>query len=166
MISHERLREVLSYDPHTGVFTWRVTNSNRARAGTEAGSVGVWDGQERRSIFVDGRRYKAHRLAVFYEAGEWPAGIVDHINGNAIDNRIANLRVVTPLQSVWNTGGRRKSTSGLKGVSLHRKTGLWLAQIRENGAKKFLGYFKTQEDAAKAYQAKARVLHGEFYRNQ
>lgn len=92
------LRATLLYDPDTGVFTRAITRGSLA-AGTKAGSlnrVGYWQ------IGVCGRTYTAQRLAWFYVHGDWPDGDIDHINRDKLDNRIANLRVISRSENLRN----------------------------------------------------------------
>src|SRR5690606_34614864 len=99
MLTQQRLKELLYYDPETGIFTRLVGRSGpRARAGDVAGSD---NGKGYIRIYVDGRPYKAHRLAWFYMHGEWPEEI-DHRNGERADNRLSNLRPVTRQQNNLN----------------------------------------------------------------
>jgi len=95
---------------------------------------------------------------------EVPEGkVVDHINHNGLDNRKANLRIVTVLQNSWNA---RKQTgnfsSKYKGVSLIKRTWKWKANIIYKGKKIFLGCFDDEHSAAKAYDARAAKLFGEY----
>lgn len=85
---------------------------------------------------------------------------VDHIDGDGLNNTRQNLRLSTRAQNSWNTGARSHSRTGLKGVSVH--PGAFHAAIAVRGKSTFLGRFKTAEEAARAYDAAARVLHGEF----
>jgi len=87
---------------------------------------------------------------------------IDHINGNGLDNRRCNLRWATASQQQWNRRPSRNNSSGYKGVRFDRERNKWRAEIAAGGKRKFLGRFDTPEDAAKAYDAAARELHGEF----
>lgn len=90
---------------------------------------------------------------------------VDHVNGNRMDNRRDNLRICTPQENVWNMKKflRKKQSSVLyKGVYLKPETGLWRARVRYNGKDIHCGYWNTEEEAAKAYDQKAKELFGEF----
>lgn len=94
MLTAERLRELLSYDPETGWFTWRVTRSSngRADAGSRAGALRS-DGY--RHVTVDQHKYKEHRLAWLYMTGKWPEADLDHKNNTRDDNRFSNLRAAS-----------------------------------------------------------------------
>lgn len=156
-LTAERLREVLDYNPETGVFTWRVSNGKRAVAGQLAGGISR-NGYVR--ISIDDARHYAHRLAWLYVHGVWPKGQIDHINGAKTDNRIANLREATNAQNGQNRRtARADSQSGLIGVYLHPISGRWGAEIVRDGQKHSLGYFDTPEAAHAAYLAAKRELH-------
>ena len=93
-----------------------------------------------------------------------PKGMyVDHINGNGLDNRRANIRIATKQQNCWNRKKRRGNCSSrFKGVSLNKKTGKWTASIFCDGQSFYIGLFSDEEAAARAYDAKARELYGEY----
>lgn len=86
--------------------------------------------------------------------------VVDHVNGNGMDNRRCNLRVVTALQNSWNRHKRTIGSSSFKGV--WGRPGRWLAAITVRGVRKHLGTFVVEEDAAAAYDAAAVAAFGEF----
>lgn len=86
---------------------------------------------------------------------------VDHINGNGLDNRKANLRIATRAQNAQNIK-RADNQTGFKGVYFHKGNQLFHACISANGQKYSCGYFDTAEEAARAYDAKAKELHKEF----
>lgn len=158
-ICPEYLRSILDYDPHIGVFRWKVDRGGRSnskiKAGTIAGSMneeGYW------VIGIDGQVYGAHRLAWAWMHGKWPDRIVDHDNQFKTDNRILNLRLADEKQSVRNR--KSKNKHGLKGVTVKR--GLYRARIMVDGKSIHIGYYLTKEEAHAAYVEKARELHGRF----
>ena len=87
--------------------------------------------------------------------------VIDHINGNGLDNRRANLRLATVAQNAWNSK-KRNSRSGYKGVWFAADKGLWRAAIVYHGRRIHIGYFKDKIAAAKAYDAAARKYYGDF----
>lgn len=155
-----RLRDVLDYDPETGLFVWKKRTGPRSNPGSIAGVTKKDRGYV--EIRVDGRTYKAHRLAWLYVHGRWPSGDIDHINMVTSDNRICNLREATRSQNCCNKRPRRDSRAGIKGVCWYKQLARWVAQIRIRGESHHLGYFHTIEEAAKAYEVAARKFHGEF----
>jgi hypothetical protein len=156
----ERLRELLSYNTETGVFTWRVSTNNRIRVGQVAGVL--HDGYVR--VAVAKHRHLAHVLAWLHHYGRWPADQIDHINGDPSDNRIANLRECSHAQNAQNRKRRIDNASGFKGVHGCRQG--WRATLRRGGRLMHLGYFKTPEAAHDAYLAAAEQHFGEFARGQ
>lgn len=148
-ISAQRLRELLRYDPTSGIFTW-LHPKRMQRAGPVAGSHSHRRGYV--TIRVDGRRYYAHRLAWLWIHGEWPEEI-DHINGVTSDNRICNLRNVGRVANMWNVRKTRPNKRGFTGVTLHKKSGLYFAHIKINTRLTSLGYYSAPEDAHAAYVA-------------
>lgn len=154
-LTAERLRELLHYDPETGVFTWRVSGRGPAKAGSIAGTIKP---KGYRVIWIGGN-YKAHRLAWLYVHGHWPKDQIDHINHVKDDNRIANLREVTNGQNMQNRTHQRNSPSGFKGVLGRTKSGRWPAKIASNGKQIWLGTFDSAELAYAAYCEAAARLH-------
>lgn len=101
-----------------------------------------------------------HRLIM--GAPPFPGAQVDHINGNKLDNRSANLRWATRSQNQANTGLRKTNSSGYKGVYWHKEKGRWRAMISFEGRLRHIDYYDTAEEAARAYDAAAIELFGEF----
>jgi hypothetical protein len=95
-----------------------------------------------------------------------PDCLVDHINGDGLDNRRSNLRLATPEGNARNRGIGRNSTSGVKGVTKHKGSGKWRAQISMRKTFLHLGLFDTIEEASAAYAAASARLHGEFSRDE
>jgi hypothetical protein len=143
-----KLSEQLAYDPETGVFTW-VVSKRKVKAGSIAGSRGP--GYV--TIFFEGKKYYAHRLAWLFTHGEFPPQLIDHINGDQRDNRISNLRAATVSQNKRNSKVQRSSKSGVKGVWWCARIKKWQAQATYLGRKNNLGYYCTAEEAQQAYIA-------------
>lgn len=158
-LTFARLREVLRYDPKTGVFTWRVSASPQRPAGSTAGCMSKrHSGKTYARIRIDGVLYYAHRLALFYLHGTWPTN-TDHKNGSSEANHRANLREANQSQNLTNRGLLSRNTSGFKGVSKFRNG--WRAQV---GSSVHLGVFADPKKAARAYDSAARRLYGPFAR--
>lgn len=162
-LTQARLQELLRYDPRTGKFRWRVPRRQGGRAGDIAGSRMRWDYW---CIHLDGHSYRAHQLAWFYMKGEWGRPMIDHRDGNSMNNRWANLRLSTVSSNAANRKRYRSNTSGYKGVSFHRRMRRWTAYITKDGRRYTLGCFDTAEAAHEAYAAAARELFGEFARTE
>jgi hypothetical protein len=157
-LTAERLREVLHYNSETGNFTWRIPR-RRVHAGDVAGSR---SGKGYFVIRVDYRLYRAHRLAYLYMTGVWPTAEIDHKDTDRSNNRWHNLREATSAQNSQNSGRQKRNISGFKGVSRYGRR--WCAMITANGERYRSGSFRTPEEAAYAYAAAAKHLHGEFAR--
>ncbi len=155
-LTQERLREVLHYDPETGIFTWRV---NRAQmvAGSVAGGPngkGYW------YIKIDRYSYPAHRLAWLYVHGVWPPFDTDHHDTKPSNNRIDNLREATRGQNRQNMRKAHKNNkAGLLGVMWHKQSQRWRAKITVDGKGIHLGNFLTPELASAAYAEAKRKYH-------
>lgn len=117
-----------------------------------------------RVIGIGGKRYKNARLAVFYMTGKWPAGVVDHRDGDTLNDVWGNLRDCTRRQNSWNRRLNSDNKSGYKGVFWHTQAGCWGAAITANKKKYFLGLFDDIAAADLAYKTAAKRHHGEFVR--
>jgi len=143
MISVERLKELLTYEPSTGVFTWNpVVRKSRAKAYSPAGSLTAYGYIQ---IKIDQRKLFAHRLAWLFVTGKWPIGEIDHINRNRTDNRFCNLREVSKKQNHEN----RSRPNGV-GVRFEADRQKWLARIKHNQRTINLGRFDSEEEAIAA----------------
>lgn len=159
-ISAARLRELLLYDPSTGLFLWLQDRGTRKVKGLVAGSLNSNGYVE---ITVDGGRYWCHRLAWLYVHGQMPHEI-DHLNGQRNDNRIANLRDVSHQVNIHNAPVQSiKNATGAKGVRRHR-AGLFCAEIWSTGVRHHLGTFDTIAAASEAYKAAKSRLHAPAFR--
>lgn len=155
-LTAERLREVMHYDPATGEFLWKKPTSNRVKAGDRPREVN----QGYYVLTIDGKTYRAHRLAWLFVYGKWPDQMIDHKNCDRKDNRIENLRDVS---RTINQQNRRSacgnSKSGLLGAHWNASANLWHSAISVHGVRHRLGNFKTAEAAHQAYLAAKRRLH-------
>lgn len=155
----KQLFDFLNYEPKTGAFTWRVDMQRGSKAGDVAGNVNC---RGYRSIWINGLQFFAHRIAWAMSHGEWPELDIDHINENKSDNRISNLRHASRSENMFNRGKNKNNTSGVKGVSFCKCTGMWRAQMTLNRKPINIGRFKTKEEASEAYLNKAKEHRGEF----
>lgn len=146
MLTHQRLLEVLRYEPTEGRFYWlKKGRGVRSSRNYQAGS---FDAHGYGQINIDGKVLKEHRLVWFYVHGEWPPGQIDHINHERRDNRIDNLRLVDNCENHKNRPMQKNNTTGHVGVSIHR--GAFVAKITVLGKQIHLGRFKLLCDAVAA----------------
>lgn len=151
------LREFLDYDRETGIFTWKVMLSNRRKPGDRAGNYthGYVE------IGIGGRSYRAHRLAWLFVYGEWPTGMLDHIDGDRANNAIMNLRDVTNQTNAQNRHevSSSKVTSQYLGVTWNAANQCWMAQIGIDGKNLYVGQYATEHDAYIAYLHTKKLCH-------
>ena len=162
MLTLERAKELLRYDPVAGILTWRKSVNSRSVPGAVAGSQ---SNRGYHRIKIDGERYQAHRVAWLLYHGVWPAAQIDHIDNNRSNNAIANLRDCSGSQNQQNQPLRRANRSGIKGVSWCSTKERWHVQVRATGMIHQGGYFPNLEDAGCAATELRNRLHGEFARH-
>ncbi len=138
-LTYKRLRDVLHYDPGSGLF--KQNNIKRGTLNKKTGYI---------YICIDYQIYLAHRLAWFYVYGYFPENEIDHINGIRSDNRIYNLREVSHQCNMRNCKLRKNNKSGITGVYFEKKTNKYLVQIGVDNITKSIGKFKDFDDAVKA----------------
>lgn len=154
LISAYRLRLLAIYDPETGLFTSRV----RRRTVTP-GKVLGYRHKEYVRIKIDHKDYLAHRLAWFYTHGVWPKDQIDHINQDATDNCLVNLRECTNAENRQNTKSESRSASGYLGVSWSPWKHMWVAQICLHGKNRVIGYYRCATAAYIAYSTEKKKVH-------
>lgn len=155
-ITQDELKELLHYDPETGVFTWNITTRGKVIKGNVAGYRGTWGYI---CITLRYKHYRAHRLAWLYVTGRLPKHQIDHINGDRLDNRLCNLREATNTENRQNVGKQENNISGFTGVSWDKRKSKWRATIQYNRKHIFLGYFTTPELAYEAYLKAKEQYH-------
>ena len=148
-------RKHFTYFEETGVVR-SASNRRNVRVGDK---VGGYDRQGYIVTTLFKKPVKVHRLAWALHYGEWPKGQIDHINGDKSDNRIENLRVVSNLQNKQNIMPPVNNTSGYLGVSYHKKSGKFAANIKVDGKITYLGVFETPELASIAYKEAKEKMH-------
>lgn len=175
-LSFTQVASAVRYERRTGRLIWKARPAahfaddrsakswNTQYAGKPVGYINE-DGYVRFSLSFNGKSgiFAAHRVAWMLLTKTWPAGFLDHRDGCKSNNRRRNLRPATTAQNAWNcTIALRGNASETRGVSLHKRSGLWRARIYVNGRELSLGYFKTINEAATARRA-AEINHtGEF----
>lgn len=158
-ITQQELRLELRYEPETGLFIRRSIGSGPVRPDGVAGRTNA-EGYVK--IKVGTQEFQAHHLAWLYVTGEWPKDQIDHIDRNPSNNRWGTLRPATNGQNKINSRTNRNNTSGFKGVSWHKKSGLYVARLGACGRRVSLGYFTDPVEAHAAYCRAATAVHGEF----
>jgi len=154
-LTQEKLKELLHYDPDTGIFTWKVSRSN-VRAGDVAGCMsprGYW------KIKLFNTSWFAHRLAWLYMEGYMPEQCVDHIDRDPGNNKWDNLREASFLCNTRNQNVNKSNKTGVSGVCFHKAVQKWYAEIPIRQKRYYLGVYKKFEDAVMA-RYKAEVEWG------
>lgn len=149
-MTQDELKSFLEYNNETGIFIWRVHRTGMATKGDVAGYKHV---SGYIHIGLKGKDYKAHRLAWLYMYGKFPdCGMhTDHINRKLDDNRICNLRIISPSENARNRNTRIDNKSGVTGVQWHKRSKKWYVTV----GNKYIGMFERKEDAIKARRESA-----------
>lgn len=158
MITQEELKNIVIYDPDTGIFKYIKQTNPRALIGRIAGTK-----QKDGHLYLQykKKRYQLHQLAFLYMEGSLP-NEVDHINRISNDNRWCNLRKCTRTQNSYNSSIRSNNTSGVKGISLNKRNGKWLVRMYINGKETFIGEYVDKEEAIRINKLYRNKYHGEF----
>ncbi len=157
-ISQQELKNILSYDPEMGQFTW-INPSNKRMTGKRAGSV---NSAGRRHIKIGSKYYKEHRLAWLYVHGYMPVEDIDHIDRNPLNNRIHNLRRATKTQNCYNREKPNRGRNPAKGVCLEPRSGNWVSYGSYQKKRIHIGTFESMELAALVSSEFREKYHGEF----
>ena len=146
-LTQKELKDILDYNPDTGVFRWKVSASSRAMAGYVAGAL---DHDGYVNIMYKYKLYKAHRLAFLYMGGYFPEYDVDHKNGIVNDNRWSNLRHASRSCNLQNQKISLNNKSGFPGVGWNKHSKKWWTRIHIKGKSICLGYYDSALEAALA----------------
>ena len=158
----ERLKEILDYNPETGLFTWKEKRKWSKEVGSVAGYVYTHplSGNKYIHIHTNGKQWRAHRLAYLMMMGEECKSDIDHINGDGTDNRWCNLRDTDNKTNSRNARRRKKGVgSGVMGVRWYKPSSKWVASIRNNGKNIHLGLFVDFDEAVKV-RKEAEIKYG------
>lgn len=187
ILTHDAVSQLISYDPETGALTWlerplsmfdsaRIRNTWNSRFANRPAGYASAGHCVQVTFRCFNTKVTAHRLAFLLMNGEWPSAPIDHINGDPTDNRWANLRLCTIAQ---NNRNRRKvetvsgvrTSSPYRGVYFYRPTKKFVVHIRipnpeggGRGRQIHVGYYRSEIEAAKAYDKVALLYHGRFAR--
>jgi hypothetical protein len=159
MLTQERLKHLLHYNPITGKFIRLVKTNYNITIGLEAG--GITD-KGYIKIRVDSKKYAAHRLAWLYMNGKFPENHIDHIDSNKSNNAISNLREANSAQNMQHRGLLRHNTSGAKGVCWDKQHNKYRVRISCNNRKIHIGRYSGFEEAKKEYEKAVSKYHGDF----
>lgn len=160
-LTQEIVQELLHYNPETGVLSWKERdrelfesdkkwrNWNNKYYGKEVGSVYKDKRNIYRGFSLFNKTQRVHRVIWLYYYGYWPK-IIDHINGDGLDNRICNIRDVSNQENLKNQRKRSNNTSGVLGVHWNKTKDKWQVLIKVDGKAKHVGFFADIESAAEA----------------
>jgi hypothetical protein len=152
------LQEWLTYHPETGKFTVKKLrpSQHRNKVGNEIGAIN----QGRYQIKTGNKKYQRSRLAWFFSYGVFPEGCIEHINGDILDDRICNLREISRNDVTKKVESNRRNSTGYPGVSFHKKSGKFSAQVRMGGKNYYLGLYEDAKEASVARKMSRDFLFG------
>lgn len=152
------------YDPLTGFIRWADPDGHKTRKRTPLGNIRAKNDKHKKlSITYKGSTYALHRVAYFMYHGHCPP-VIDHIDGDTFNNRIANLRPADPTLNLWNQGKRINNTTGITGVVWHKATEQWRSRINVKGVTHELGFTDDKFEAACLRKSAELKMFGTFRR--
>jgi hypothetical protein len=153
-------RDVINslFEYKDGVLLNKV-HRKQSRAGNEAGFLHKGTGYRR--VKIDGKPYSVHRVIFFMQTGLQPE-MIDHANGNPLDNKIENLRVASRSENMYNRKLNANNKSGVKGLRWVASKNKWVASIAYNSKLRTIGHFNTKELAAEFLELARDLVHGEY----
>lgn len=152
MLTQQIAKELLNYNPETGIFTYKVSTNNRNKVGQKVGNIS----NGYLVMMYKGKNYPLHRIVFLLEEGGFPQHQIDHINGIRSDNRRVNLRKVTNQQNCWN-----RST---KGVCFNKRVEKYFGYVDHDGKREYLGYSNDPIELQRKVNERRKELKKEFFR--
>lgn len=143
MINQQYLLDRFDYNPTTGVFKRKATGHVYQTSNTKSGYI---------HLDCKGKTYTVHRLIWCMQTGEFPKGVIDHIDGNRLNNKWSNLRDVTHSENLHNRPKSKNNSSGIKGVSFDPKRGDWRGEVMINYVTHRTARYSTREKAELALE--------------
>ena len=177
MLTKEYVRKLFRYDRCTGKLINRINRSFRAREGCEAGSLSYTSKRPHckyRCVKIDQKTYKVHRIIWLYCHGTIPPEMqIDHKDGDGLNNRMCNLRLVTHIGNARNQKQYRTTISGKMGIDFIESTKRWRVRIGTGGENRHIGCYLSKKDAERArlraekefgyFRNHGRILQGGTY---
>lgn len=160
MISQEKLKERLRYEPDTGDWFWVDHPWFKSYAGCQVAGNRDSDGYAR--VSINNKNVKLHRLAFLFMLGELPPDEVDHINGDKTDNRWVNLRLAVRAENGQNIRDSGRNTSGVIGVNWSHSEQKWQVRVMAYGQRFSGGYFDDLDQAKAKRNRMVVELHQQF----
>lgn len=170
IITHRFIKECFYYDFVSGNLIWRYmgkdlfpneksqkTHNTKYAMKTAGFKIKTNYGKNYIRVSVKGHKLYAHRVIWFLVYGKWPDDEIDHIDGNSLNNRLHNLKVVSHIENGRNQKIHKNNKSGQSGVYYHKQSKKWKANIGVNGKQIQLGYFKDFESARKARKSAEKI---------
>jgi len=160
-LTQEKALDVFEY--REGALYWKKVNPQCkiVKVGDEAGMVATLKGDKYRRLSIDGYHYLTHRVIYLMHYGYMPK-VLDHIDGNSLNNRIENLRPASLSENSLNSKAKNTNTSGMKNVYWNKNEKKWVVKLFIKGKSNFFGYFKDKELAELVAIEARDKFHGKF----
>lgn len=162
MLDYDELHRLFKYED--GHLIRKITVGKVGKKGLKVGGKPTADNNKYMRVQIKGVTHYLHRVIFLMLQGYLPE-FLDHIDGNKTNNKIENLRECTRSQNNQNKILSSNSTSGVKGVSWSKASSKWIAQVGVNGKNRYLGLFKTLEEAKQSVTRFRKEVHGNFANN-
>lgn len=159
MLTQEKLREILHYDPDSGAWTWIKPASYNVEVGQAAGTVSFYG---YRIITINRKKYRSARLAHLYMTGSWPVFEADHENRCKLDDRWDNIRDLSRSENALNRDTQSNNESGTRGVHWDFDRSKWFVQVKKDNVTHFIGRYDDFDEAVSARDEAVKKIHGDF----